>query len=474
MLSANNPHDIQWRYAKHLLQKLRQIHDMYHQGDESVITALKRFDEDWLQIRHAWYWLLEEEKTNDVHHALVDYAIHAFTFISVRLAYDEQLNWIRHSLGSAQILGNSDKEMQLLFMVGEVHRMAGKNQEAEPYLCRSLELAQQEMNTIYVIRCLIRLGWIDYAYGNYSKALNAYNQAYTLALEVHDTHHQATALSYTGVTLISQGFLEDAKQKLEQAYQIYSSQNTIHGIANICLHLGMLYRSLQQYGKARTYFTESLSHAQKLKSQHQQADVYLSLGVLASQQHHFTEALYYYKRCQVIFKSLNSQVEQARVLNNMGMIELRIGQYQSASEYFRESVSLKRQANEQASLALTLGNWGYASTRLKHYDDAFTYLKEAVEILQSVEHRAVQVRIIAYLVDLIYIITNDATLVIQGIQLVKHHPNTHDELQRWLELISEKIDTIVLTNPNLKISLPSLMQDYIDLLKNHQASLLRV
>lgn len=182
-------------------------------------------------------------------------------------------------LGETNILiGEYDKASEYLFEVAKdsnslkwseqvllnknlAHYYSYKSQfsKAEKYYLRCLTYHKQENETLQYIPILTSLSNIYLNSGDYLKARNGFEDAYSLILETKDYTHLGRV--FRGLSLIYSmyGNTNEAKDFGFKALELFKSNNSLNGfIGTGYYNMGLLFFKEKKYDSAVMFFKESL------------------------------------------------------------------------------------------------------------------------------------------------------------------------------------------------------------------------
>lgn len=111
-----------------------------------------------------------------------------------------------------------------------------------------------------------------------------------------------------------------------------------------------------EYGRARDYFTQQLSLAEKLSDQRSIASALGNLANIASEEGLYTEASAYLERCHKTFHALNDLRSEAFALGNRAVILCRLKDYTRAAPLFAEGITLLEAQGDTLNLVMALHN----------------------------------------------------------------------------------------------------------------------
>jgi tetratricopeptide (TPR) repeat protein len=173
---------------------------------------------------------------------------------------------------------------------------------------------------------------------------------------------------------------------LEQSQQLGDTETE----AELCFHLGILYKHLTKFGKAKKQFESSAQYFKKQGNPHNQARALNRLADVARHQCRFDEAKQLVKAALAL--SATVEAEQAYSYLILGLIAYDQQAWQDAQVFLLESLSLWEKTKEPRMIAWGLTNLGGALWALEKYEEAIACYQRAIqlfEINQDPVHEAI-------------------------------------------------------------------------------------
>ncbi|HKU75806.1 MAG TPA: CHAT domain-containing protein [Pyrinomonadaceae bacterium] len=172
-------------------------------------------------------------------------------------------------------------------------------------------------------------------------------------------------------------FLRKAIPKYRQAAEIWHRANNRQRETEALSRIAATYFGLDEYGKAREYYNQSLNLCRVLKDQSCEAHSLNGIGRTYWATGDANSALDFYKQSLELRKATDNRSGEGYTLGNIGAIYLAVGEGEKAIEYFTRALSIMKQLENQDGQAFILYNIGLAyATRsesalaLEHYERA--------------------------------------------------------------------------------------------------------
>jgi serine/threonine protein kinase/tetratricopeptide (TPR) repeat protein len=160
--------------------------------------------------------------------------------------------------------GNTGQEARYRTMAGEQALFSGAYREAQDFLLRALELAENKHDAIYLKN---RLAEAYLGLGGYETARQHYADSLLWCQETGDQLQAAETLTGLGNVAYALGDYEAAQKNYQESLDIFKAAGNQAGVAQTLNSLGNVAYELEEYAKAKELFQESLAISKALGSQ---------------------------------------------------------------------------------------------------------------------------------------------------------------------------------------------------------------
>ncbi|MBI9058602.1 MAG: tetratricopeptide repeat protein [Labilibaculum sp.] len=290
------------------------------------------------------------------------------------LSFGQKVDFVENTLDSIQEI-NSKIEF--------LNDWTGKNYRTQSevalfYSQECLKLAQANNNNSGAGDALVRIGLIQKRKGNYTEALNLYNQA---------IDHYKISNDSIGInrTKLNRGNLYKNTEKYNLALKDYfqslsflTTQKDHKACALINNSIGLVYKQLKDYEKALNYYKESAKICSTKNLVTSLYYCYNNIGNLLSIKHNFQDALFYYKKNLDVLKEKPNNYKQAQTYHNIGACFLEMKQYSLAMEYQKKSLKLKEAIGNKGLIITSLNGLSHSNYMTNNLDDALKYSRRAL------------------------------------------------------------------------------------------------
>lgn len=201
--------------------------------------------------------------------------------------------------GKDQILAGKDYLRSVIKAsnaIGNIYYYRDEYARSEVYFKQSLNIALKAGMHQYIAMAYFDIGYIRYKNKKYVKALEFFNDAKMIYRELADTSNlyqvtNASGLCYSHLRNFS---LADSCFRLAMHYA--GKLNDSSKIADIKIHLGILFAEQEMLDEGIRYFEEALDHFDKTSDSDAISDALLNIGVVISMAGDYPKALEYMNR----------------------------------------------------------------------------------------------------------------------------------------------------------------------------------
>ena len=283
---------------------------------------------------------------------------------------------------------------------------AWDGRQAVSYYQRALAIYEQVYhetpNHPDIARTLNNLGNAYSALGDYSKALEYYQQALEMQQALHEgKNHAQVAQALRDVGDAYKG-LSQHEQALEYYQPVLTMQQKLHegnnhaDVAGALNDVGVAYQNLEKYTEALEYFQQALKMHQEVHKKKNHTDIAINLrnvGIAYQNLGNYTEALEYYQQALKMRKALHegeNHAQVAQALRSVGVAYKNLGNHAQALEYFKQALQMQQALHEgenHADVAGDLNSVGVAYQNLGKHTEALEYFKQALQMHQEVHEK---------------------------------------------------------------------------------------
>lgn len=302
--------------------------------------------------------------------------------------------------------GESFDRLQLkldsLLRLGLQNKMKNKTKALE-YVTEALQISRTIDNAAAEAEALKLMGLISYFQDSLLKASECYNKALLISREMGDSVQVANILFNQGKIYRDTHQWEVALQNAYHVLKIDEFTENEKGIAYSYNNIGLLYKSLEDTFKAKSYFLKSLKIREKLNHEEGIGYTCINLGNIAINEKKYDSADYYFSRAAVIFINVDP-FNYAKAIYSLGNIAYYRKNLATAEKYYRKALEIRMKHNvAKTEIAESLVSIGFIASEKQqfHVSDslyhlALTYvpkgahLKNEINIYQKLLYNAWQ------------------------------------------------------------------------------------
>lgn len=189
----------------------------------------------------------------------------------------------------------------------------------------------------------------------------------------------------TAKTILNQ--LEEASQLADAALEIWVKLANKLEIANVYNLLGVISKSLGNYGAALSYWQNCPEIFSELGNSRGLASVYNNIAATNNQLGNFAEALEYYQKCPELFEQANYQIGVAISLTNIGIVYENLKDYEKSLEFHEKSIEILKEIGEPRRLAQSLHNTAATLRFLNRNDEALEKALQSLELSEQIKDK---------------------------------------------------------------------------------------
>jgi len=190
---------------------------------------------------------------------------------------------------------------------------------------------------------------------------------------IRDTTLLAEAMSDLGQLYLSQGIFDKALEHFEQAYSIREQKKDIPGMAYSLNSIGAMYWRSGKYEEALDFFKKAIKLFESTGLTEETAQTTANMGEIYFQTNNPEMALEYFNRAMKLNHSNGQSGFRSRNLINIGKVYLQRAQPKRAISYFRQALNIQQKTGDREGIAQSHYHLGLA-------------LLESNEPVEALEH----------------------------------------------------------------------------------------
>jgi len=362
------------RHGEYFVRLLQEKGRALRRADqkEALETVLTEFE----NVRLAWAWALDHERTDLAERALDSLSL----FYDLRSQYREGEQTFRHAVAALrQTQGVASLRGQLLARQGLFAFRLGQYDRAAQLVEASIDAAKRGRRPLDEAYARNLLGQIAYAKGEFEPAIACYEAALKTFEAANDKPKMASCINNWGNLLWTQGEYDKAEALHQQALHIRKDLGDRWGVAASLNNLGAVAFHRKDYPEAKRLFQKGLELREALEDQLGIAACLNNLGEIARRMHDHEQALVLHKKSLSMRRNIGDRIGIAYSLNNLGDTALAVDDDRAALAYFQEALQTALEAEAlSAVLYMLVGKATLLTRQGKH--------ERAAELLAFVQH----------------------------------------------------------------------------------------
>ncbi len=312
--------------------------------------------------------------------------IQAQTFI-FQTDFPSALPFLLESLSLAEEINDKSLVVNILSDITTANIQIGNYEQSSVYAARVLKLSLELKNKANIGQAYMLLGWASHNLGDYTLALEYYQEGKTIFQESNNNLGVVSALdSIAGIY----GLQADYKQAID-----YYKQNIKFGesignkevIAVSKTNLGVMDYYQGNYQPATQAFQQSLEISEEMGYKAVIALNLNNLGIVKFAQGYDKESLEYSRKSLVLAEQLEDKERITESLNNIARTLHRTGGFAEALTAADRSIAVAEQIKHPERLWEIYTTAGKIHSSLKQFDKAKKYFDQAIKMVEAVRLR---------------------------------------------------------------------------------------
>jgi len=341
----------QARHAEHYLQVLSTADDLYMNGGESIVLALRLFDSEWTNIQAGQRWASfqtgEEKRGAELAR---DFPYFGAYVLSFRQSPRERIGWLQVALVSSRRLEDRRGEGNALGNMG-----------------------------------------IAYAHlGEFHRAIEAYEQHLVIAREIGDRLREGHTLGNMGLAYGAIGETSRAIELFEQDLAIAREIGDRRGEGAALGNMGLAYAALGEPQRAIELYEQQVAIAHKLGDWRGEGNALGNMGEAYADLGEFRRAIELYEQWLAIAREIGDRRGEGITLGNMGRAYAALGEPQRAIEFYEQDLAIARQIGDWEGVSRASWNLGLALEKQGDLVRAVQFIRVCVDYERDLGHPAAE------------------------------------------------------------------------------------
>ena len=223
--------------------------------------------------------------------------------------------------------------------------------------------------------------------GMNKKALDLYNRAEIIALEVGQPESLSKILCNKGNVLIDLYAFDEAKLNFKKCIKICEETGIQKGIGSALNSIGIIYQKQSNYKLALENFEKSLEYFVKFGQNRNVANTYHKIGEVQHVLGNNELAFDYLLNSLTIRKELNDKIGEVESLLFIGEYYNDLGNYDNALSYFNESFAISEEVHDSTGIANSLNKIGRLYHNQGNFEEALDVYRKSLSVMKNFNNR---------------------------------------------------------------------------------------
>ncbi|HKR96602.1 MAG TPA: tetratricopeptide repeat protein, partial [Candidatus Angelobacter sp.] len=238
-----------------------------------------------------------------------------------------------------EALGDKRLLSVVLSNIGVAYSTLGNYTKALDYYQQSLALKEQIGDKAGIAHALAGIGCLYFSQGNYALALEHYQKSLVISEAVGDRFQTTYTLDNIALVYKELGDYAKALEQYQKSLGIREAMADKAGVARSLHNLGTIQTLQGNYSQALKYFQQSLAISEPIGDKEADSDTLNDIGDASLLQGNYTQALDFAGRAMVLAKQFGYSHEIWRAQNSAGLSYRALNQFTAARQAFEESIA---------------------------------------------------------------------------------------------------------------------------------------
>ena len=336
--------------------------------------------------RLADLWRALGNRENERHFAIIagKHAVKQF-------ANEVSLHYLNRAI---MLTNNNEHELlhDLLLTRESIHHLLGNRRQQTEDLIQLKNNAKslREIGKLLpAMEVSLREARLAETSGDYEAAVDAANDAISLAQQEQDLNVLAHARLAIGQSRILQGNFEAANQALEAGLTFAQQGQNKKAEADCNRFLGVASLDQGQVALSTNKFQRALTLYREIDDKQGESSVLSNLGIIKFQEN-VSEGLNYWKQARNIFEEIGEKAGMARILTNLSTANTDLGEYSSAVSYGEQALRLCQEIDVPIGVCFNLLNLSLTELYRGNNDQALILSKMMLQGIRDIGARRLE------------------------------------------------------------------------------------
>ena len=183
-----------------------------------------------------------------------------------------------------------------------------------------------------------------------------------------------------GIALLDEYELDDSRENLNKALEIFLSEKKFESIGNCYQNLGIIAEIESEFDLAIEHYNLAIDNYLKIDFKSGLADAYNNLGIVYCINSQYEKGLDYYFKSLSLEEELSNEEGIAYSYGNIGLVYRKMNNNEKAIEYYNKSLEIKTRLQDKHGMAITYNNLGSLYVRVDSVDRAIELFNFAYQL----------------------------------------------------------------------------------------------
>ncbi|MEO7310685.1 MAG: ATP-binding protein [Chitinophagaceae bacterium] len=231
------------------------------------------------------------------------------------------------------------------------------------------------------------LGSFNHEHLKFDAALELSLKGIAYARKAGDIENEAKNLFGLGVTYVSKFDYPRAMENLLEGLKLTANINDPFLVMQLNNWIGLIYKRIEEYEKARKYLLPAYDEALHLKTG-PIVDLLMNLGNVEENLGNYQAAIGYYK--DYLSQNPNSRFFQVLANNNIGNVYLKAKEPANAMTYYKKAYEVEDTAANPRGRVYSFSNFAAASQATGEYESAIGYGLNCLALNQRYKIKSIE------------------------------------------------------------------------------------
>lgn len=305
--------------------------------------------------------------------------------------YKSAIKYCRKALELAAEYGDIKTVSQIYCTLGNIFYLIGDKRNSYKFYAKDLiiseKLYKHLQNHLGLCDVYLNFGAILIELGNFKDAQKYLERGLNIAQNISNTEKQAQAINNIGLLQYRQKHYLNAKKYFLSSLKFYQKTPDKKGVLSALRNLGGVAIELNKFSEAKERFNRAWKIAIKLGEKYEIAEIKGGLGLVLLKIDKFDDSEKYLLQALKLYEEMGNVNRIASTLNNLGVVYNFQHKWRDAIESNKRCLDIKSKIGDKEGSALALTKLGHLYIEIKKYEEALDLFKRALPFYETKEKR---------------------------------------------------------------------------------------